>query len=116
MSTERLIKQILAKREGWVVLDAGLRVKIRRPAEAEMARFDGGLTFDVVSRCVVDWDGFTEADLLGPAIGASDAVPFDAELWAVVAQDHMDWFKPISTALLDAIRTHLGTRADVEKN
>jgi hypothetical protein len=120
----RLIKQLRAQRQSWVDLEPGKRVQIIRPAEIEVQQFfrmEGGLRtmaaeLPQVTKFVTDWAGITEADLLGAAVGASDAVPFDADLWAEVVADRSAWLKTVSSALIDAIVKHFESKAQAEKN
>lgn len=113
MTPEILIKKLLAQREFWVDLAGGQRVKLRRPAEADvlslLARKDGkvvGLSIGLpeIKRFAVDWEGFTEA-LLIPS-GASDAVPFTADLWACVIEDRAGWVAACSAAIAEKIVEH----------
>lgn len=120
----RLIAQLRSQRQSWVELEPGKRVQIIRPTESEVGEFlrtDGAARAMVaelvqVSRFVTGWDGITEADILGPTIGASDPVAFDADLWAAVVADNSDWLKKVGTALLDAIVQHFEKKAAAEKN
>ena len=120
----RLIDQLRAQRKTWVDLEPGKRVQIMRPPESEIGKFlhfeDGQkhmrAELDQVVKYVTGWDGITEADLLGAAVGASDAVPFDAVLWAEVVADRGDWLKLVAQALLDAIVKHFEAKAQAEKN
>jgi hypothetical protein len=120
----KLITQLRAQRQTWVDLAPGKRVQIIRPAESEIGDFfrvtngDRSMVcgLDQVAKFVTGWDGITEADLLGAAVGASDAVPFDAALWAEVVADRSDWLKLVAAALLDAIVRHFDQKAEAEKN
>lgn len=116
MTPADLIAKVLAKREFWVDLEPGKRVKVRRPAEAEMPSFRGGMTPDRVARCCVGWDGFTEADLLGADVGASDPAAFSPELWETVALDNLDWLGKVSERLVASITDHLAQRKDASGN
>lgn len=124
-----LIAQILGQRDSWCVLrpaadgKPALRVKLRRPPEAELGRFGKSTERPFQDRLlasVVDaaqgWEGFTEEDLLGESIGGSDPVPFDRELWAVVIADRTAWMSACMVHLADEIGQHLERRAAVEKN
>ena len=116
MAADALIARVLAQRESWVEVEPGKRVRVRRPAEAEMPEFRAGMSIDLLCRHVVGWEGFAEADLLGPALGASDPTPFDAELFAVVARDHLNWFEPIAAELSARISAHWQAREATAKN
>lgn len=109
-----LIAQLRAARESWVELGGGKAVRIRRPAEAEFPGFvhvvDGVRQLRIelaeVQRYVTGWRGFTEGDLLGPTVGNSDPLEFNAEVWAEVVADHADWIAATAEALLKAITGH----------
>lgn len=112
MTPDILVKKLLAQRESWVDL-GGKRVRIRRPAETEIFALleirDGKpaslkVGLEEVKRRVVDWEGFTEADLI--VSGASDPVEFDADLWCALIEDRREWVSPIAKALIDAIIAH----------
>jgi len=62
------------------------------------------------------WSGFTEADVLGAAIGSSDPIDFDADLWIEMAADKSEWLKKMADALLDSMVTTINERAEVAKN
>lgn len=125
MSPDALIKAMLSQREFWVPLGGGRRVRMRRPAEMDVADMlvkgpDGKVTgisahLPEVTRFAVDWEGFTEADLIGPA-GAADPVPFDGALWGVVVADRADWCVVCAKALVDAVVAHEQQAAAVSGN
>jgi hypothetical protein len=128
-STAALIAKLQAQRESWCELrPAGdgqprLAVRLRRPPEAELpelrAREGRSLQQQLaqaVCDCAVGWDGFTEAELLGAALGSSDPLPFDAAVWAEVVRDRQGWMVLAAAHLTEQINTHLASRAAVEKN
>jgi hypothetical protein len=125
MMTLRLITQLRAQRQSWVELEPGKQVQIMRPAETDIGgllRAEGGagrslqVGLPEVSRFVTGWQGITEADLLGPTVGASDLVPFDAALWAEVVADRADWLGTVAAALLAAVVKHFEAKEAAEKN
>lgn len=111
-----LVLKLLAQRESWVELEPGKRVRIRRPAEAQLPRFRAGLTPELLAGVVVGWEGFSEADLLGAAVGSSDPLPFAPDLWATVAEDRVEYLQKIADALTAAITAHIEARGLAEKN
>lgn len=120
---QRVLRAMREQRLHWVELGPklgvafeGLAVQFRRPAEAEMHRFVAGVEVDHVAEFVVGWRGFTEATLLGAAIGSSDAVDFSADAWALYVRDHLQVSGEVAQAMADAMRTHLMSRADAAKN
>lgn len=119
----RLIAALLAARKSWVDLEPGHRVQILRPPEAALHEFNlqpGENNVERMLRCAVKyvtgWEGFTEADLIGAALAPTDAVPFDAALWAVMVADRVDWVRVVMDALIDAINTHDQAKQAVAKN
>lgn len=110
--TAQLIKRLREQRMQWVDLDLpGKRVRLIRPTEIEIGLHfikDGRVSVGVaeVERFTVDWEGFTEADLLGAAVGSSDAVPFSQALWAEVISDRAGWVRQLATELLDIVVKH----------
>ena len=120
-----LLAQLKKRRERSVDLGDGLSVQFLRPAEAEfpsmLATTDGGqatwsVGIEQVKRCVTGWKGFTEASLLGGAIGSSDPLDFDAEVWAEVCADRIEWNQKIAKAILDSVIDHLTKRDETAKN
>jgi hypothetical protein len=120
MNSEDLIAKVLAAREFWVDVEPAAdgrpvkRVRVRRPPRAELPRLRTLQVEHFVS-CAVGWDGFTEADLLPPGIGGNSVVPFDAELFAVVARDK-PWLEKLMSAVIDAATTFLASEKAAEKN
>lgn len=122
MAGPSLIERLLAQRESWVELEpaaGGLparRVRIRRPPETEFHVLGQGVEAHHLRQFVVGWDGITEADVLGAAVGASDPLPFDANLWVELARDRADWYRTTAHALIDAITAYLNQKAAAAKN
>lgn len=112
-----LIARVLAKRESWVDLGDGKRVKARRPAVGDLRQFRSGATADAWLRCCVDWDGFTEAAILGPELGSGNSkVAFDSELWVVLALDQPEWIGKVTSAVIESINAEASARTDSAKN
>lgn len=126
MDAQALIKRIRAGREVWLELEPASgsgddakpakRVRIRRPAEAEMRTFLVQSRAEAAVGVVVGWDGFTEADLLGDSVGAADAVSFDADLWAEVVRDRADWISLVTDRAVALVQAHQQLKAESEKN
>ena len=76
------------ERARWVDLPGGKRVQFRRPLETDMGSFVGGVSVEHVCAHVCGWQGFTEADLLGAGIGASDGQVHAGALVARRARPH----------------------------
>lgn len=123
--SQQLIKQLREQRMAWVVVDEACtppkRVRIIRPTEVELAQHfiksgEVSCGFDQVKAFCVDWDGFTEADLLGASVGAAEPVPFSQPLWAEVVGDNTAWVRTVAQALLDAAVAHTQKTDDTLKN
>lgn len=119
--SERLIKQLREQRMQWVDLTDGKRVRIIRPTEVQLSQSfikagEVSVGYDQVREFVEDWEGFTEATLLGAGVGSSDPLPFSRQLWAEVVSDHADWVRTIAQALLDAAVSHSQKIDDSLKN
>lgn len=128
MSKEILLAQMRRRREQVVPLGDGKSVTIVRPPETEFGsmlkhvdveRKTG--TWEVgpehVRKYTVGWEGFTEADLLGPEIGAGDVkVPFDPEVWDAVAADASDYQRKVADAILKSVVDYLNSKAETSKN
>ena len=91
-------------------------MQFRRPLETELGKFRGGVDVEHLCQYVCGWEGVTEADLLGPAIGANDAVDFSPALWAGLVRDRIDYVQPVAQAMVDAITDHLASKASAAKN
>jgi hypothetical protein len=124
VDAKELVLALRRRRESWVTLAEGKRVKIRRPPETGLREFltivDGKRTWlvglEAVQRHVVDWDGFTEADILGASVGSSDTVPFDADLWSELVANNIEWLNDVAAALLKDIVDFLAAKDEVAKN
>jgi hypothetical protein len=117
-----LIDRMLANRDSWCELapatdgKAAKRVKLRRPAQCEILRMQGGVNQDHVLSAAVGWEGFTEADLLGPEIGSSDPVAFDADVWKAYAADNVEHLSKAAEHLMNSISEHIAKVAQARKN
>lgn len=115
-SVERLLAQMALQRSRWVELGDGLAVAMLRPLEVDLPGLAGGVRVEHVVQYAHNWRGFTEAVLLGKAVGGSDAVAFHADLWAAWVRDHIDAIPPVAQALADAVTAHLAAREAAAKN
>jgi hypothetical protein len=114
MST--LSDRIRAQREAWLEVSEGKRVKIRRPAELQLAALKNGIEVEHIADVVVDWEGWTEADFLGGALGKSDPLPFDADAWREYVMDHGEIAAKIAQQFVDLVSKHFEVKADTAKN
>jgi hypothetical protein len=127
MDSKLILAQIRKRRERTVDLGGGKTVTFMRPTEVEMARMLARDTSDPtkmtwkveiedVRRCVTGWAGVTQADLLGADFAPPDAVPFDAELWAEVCSDSIDFVNKVADEILDSVVDHILKREEARKN
>jgi hypothetical protein len=119
--SELLIRQMREQRMSWVDLGEGKSVRIIRPSQLEMMRYllkDKNIVveFDDVMRFCVDWRGFTQADLLGAAVGSADPVGFDIGLWRELSSEHAPWLQTIANAIVQAIVAKHAADGDSLKN
>lgn len=113
---DELIRRIYAGRERWVELGDGKEVCIRRPDEWDSLSLPHDRSADRICRQVVDWRGFTEADLLGEGVGTIDPVRFSPRLFRVVAGDQLEWLQKILESVLELVTQHNEQKADTAKN
>lgn len=119
-----VIQRLRAQRQSWVDIEPGKRIQIMRPPENDFPAFLSGegetrrvsANLEQVCKYVVGWDGISEADLLGAAVGSSDPLAFDSALWAEVVADKADWFNAVASALVTAMVQHFEKKAEVSKN
>ena len=104
------------QRAFWTQLPGGQRVRMLRPVESDLYRHAHGVTVDAVCTAACGWEGFSEATLLGAAIGASDPLPFDAALWSAYVRDNVAAAKVCVNALAEAISQHLLSQDETAKN
>lgn len=114
-NNDSLLARMDAQRTHWADLPDGKRVQFRRPLETEFGRFREGVGVEHVAECVCGWDGFTEADLLGAALGSDAAVTFDPALWSRVMRDRVDYMQPVAQAIAKAIGDHLQAKEAAAK-
>lgn len=107
--------RLLAGREASVSLPNGKTVRVRRPPEVEIPRLllEGELA-DLLA-CAVGWQGFTEADVLGPAAGSAP-VEFDLVLWQELAKDHTAWCRAVADKVKAMCAEHIQAREAASGN
>lgn len=129
MDGKQIARQLLERRKKWVEVEAASgdkpakRVQFSRPPEADfpsmLSRDGDGSVWQVdgehVRKYVCGWDGYTEADIIG-ASGASDAQPFDPELFGVVVSDDVQLTGKIARAILDSVIEHIKSKEAVAGN
>ena len=98
--SEALLKRLMAQRERWVDLGGGRRVCFLRPAQTELRSLAGANFVDVAAKAVIRWEGITEADILGPAVGSPDPAPFSPELWAAWSRDNIAHVEAVVEAVV----------------
>lgn len=124
MATSALVLALRRKRERTVDLGDGKKVTFLRPTETDLPKLlhgDGDTrTWSVgiaeVQACVVDWSGFTEADVLGASVGSSDPLPFDADLWGELVSDRITWMRKVADDILTSVVDHINAQDKTAKN
>ena len=111
-----LLQRLVDQRRHWVDLGGGKRLQYLRPPEVELPQFIGGVKVEHVIQYACGWDGFTEADLLGAAVGSSDPAPFGTDLWAEWVRDNTDVLPGIAQHMADTASAFLARRAETAKN
>lgn len=122
-----LLAKLRRNREIKCDLGDGLSVTFLRPTEREVAkmtvpiagdetRYTIKVEDDAVRDAVISWQGFSEAAILGPEIGSSDAIDFDRDLWGELASDSRMWYFAVATKMLQAIIGHNEKQAAAAKN
>lgn len=114
--SQTLVQRLHALRESRFEVLPGKFLKLRRPAEVEMVDLRRGVGIDVLKKYVVGWEAFTEADLLGPAIGASSEVAFDAETFGAWIVDHVDEYAKVAEELQRLVLDHIKAKGEAAKN
>lgn len=121
-SAAELLRQSKLKRSKWYELDDPPRraVQIRRPQEGELFDMRGSRTaqdvVDLLSAAAIDWRGFTEADILGEAVGSQDAAEYSPELFAEWVFDHVDVLMNLAGRVIDDAKKHVADREAAAKN
>lgn len=113
MDAKVLLETMRNQRKRWVQIAEGKRVQILLPSELEVVqhfikpseagKMNLAADYAEVNRFTVGWEGITEADLLGAAVGASDVVEFSPELWAAFSAENLDAVRKVAQALLEGI-------------
>ena len=117
MTHAELIERLREQRREWLDVsalvgrDAGtVRVRLVRPAEAEMPRLRGVVVAEAAAEWVDAWEGFTEAVLLGDDVGGVTPVTFSAELWREFVRDRAKVAKAVFERLVGLVEAHLQAR------
>lgn len=127
MADKALLAQLRKSREISVDLGDGLAVTYLRPQPEKLV--DMGIvtlnqigpptvrvSIDHVQKLVNGWSGFSAATFLGAAVGSSDPLDFDADIWAEVSPDHPEWTGKIALSILEAIVEHNKKNEGAAKN
>lgn len=115
MDVALMLARMQGQREFDVELPNGRTVRMRRPPEVELPQMIGGVRLQHVVDAAVGWN-FTEADLLGAAIGAEDEVPFDRALWREYVADNAPALEASSRRLAEAVSDYLKRKGETAKN
>lgn len=97
----------------------GLRLRFLRPLETDTHGMRVKTLRDVTessAEFVVDWSGFTEATLLGAAVGSDQVVPFHRPLFVRWLRDRTDVVAALGEAIKAAVDAHVAARDQSRKN
>ena len=128
MALDNAARMLAARRE-WFELDEPPRraLQLQRPGTTAQMRYRSAIAdasddsridalVKIATIAVADWRGFTEADLLGSAIGSDVAAPFAADVFTLWMDDNFDVLSRIVTRVFEMVRDHDAKREDVAKN
>jgi len=100
--------RLLKARESICSVGERMKFIVRRPTQLEHAqrrhRCNGDdllVAYDTIQNCVTGWEGVLESDI--EPQGASDAVPFDLQLFRAWIADRPDLWRPIWEHVLEAL-------------
>lgn len=123
MDAVEMLRRQREARSKWHELDEPPRraLLVRRPAATAMLQFASGISASqvpaLVGAAVVDWRGFTEADLLGGTLGSSDAMqPYDAAVFQEWVDDSPEAMNAIALAVVDLVQANTERQARAAKN
>lgn len=116
-AAERLISQLRAARLSWFAIEGTpRRLQILRPTEVEMITERGRSALEVAQAQVVGWEGFTEADVLGPELGSDQVAEFDSALWAAYVADRAELTAAVAVEVRRIQADYLQRRQEQAKN
>ena len=122
MDEKTLIKQMLEARESVLPLICTgngrpeRTVTIRRPDEAGMVRLRNAPTLEIAREVVVEWNGWTAADLLPEGVGGSEVVPFSRSVWSVYIGDNLHHAAAIETRVIELMGEYFSKKEAAGKN
>ena len=89
--------------------------RLRRPLQAQMPRFRGGISLQIMAEYTVGWEGVTEADVLPPGVGGDGKAEFSQDIVFEVLGDKADWYEAAAKGMADAIKAFLDQQAATAK-
>lgn len=113
---KHLLARMAEQRAQWVEVVEGKSVEYLRPEQVDLPGVISGFRLEHVIKYVRNWKGFSEADLLGAAIGSSDPIDFDRDLWAAYVRENVDVATKVAEAMAGTVSEYLKRRADTAKN
>jgi hypothetical protein len=117
-SIAQLIAQLQQQRRFWLTLSESpaRKLEIARPTEAQMAvlrTYAGMELYQAYADMVVDWKGFSLADLGGES---QERMPFSRAAWDALWPDSLHWLALVGEAANKAFVEREQQQADAEKN
>ena len=119
-----LIKALRDARKRTVDLGAGKELTFLRPPEGDydsmLTRVDNQAYWDIkldhIVKYSVGWSGFTEVEILGAGVGGDAVVPFDAQLWAELLSDSLEWQVVVRQAIQQSMNDYNNKKDADAKN
>lgn len=118
-AASRLLAQMRAARRRSVEVEPGKRLVYLRPTEEQILQLGARRirAVDLARSQIVDWEGVTEADLLGSAVGSADPAPFSPEIAAEVLADRAStWLPALVDHLIATVQGFMEAREAQRKN
>ena len=125
MNQQSIIKKIRDSRSVWIDLEEGKKIQVIRPTELQVfqkfykksidGKMEFSLEFNDLKEFIVAWDGFTEADILGNEIGASDKIEYHQDLFDEYLSDRIEWVNLIASSIMAEIEKAQTKKADSVK-
>lgn len=115
-ATDILINRLLAQRQSCVEIRPGVGLIVTRPLPSELIDFRDATAYTAAARWVVGWEGMTEADILGAAIGSPVPIEYSKRLADLVLPDHPDWCTRVQDRLISMVIEHRQQQEQAEGN
>lgn len=118
-AASRLLAQLRNGRRRMVEVEPGKVLVYLRPTEEQILQMASQriVSTTLARGQLVNWEGITEADLLGPAIGSADLAAFSLEIAAEVLSDRATtWQSALVNHMMVEVTSFMAERALQRKN